>query len=90
MSKRKIRDKVYPERRLEAYERANGQCEALITPQCTRQAEQIHHKAGRGGADPHRLQNLLAVCMYCHNWIHANPSSSYAYGFMETRHYSRG
>jgi 5-methylcytosine-specific restriction endonuclease McrA len=89
MSKKRQRDKIYPERREQTYERAQGRCEAFITPQCTRQAEQIHHKAGRTGEDPHRLTNLLAVCMHCHQWIHANPSQSYSYGFMETRHAKR-
>lgn len=77
--KRQARDKDYGQARADVYERAGGACEVL-GPDCTGACEQVHHKAGRGGPDPHRLDNLKACCGPCHATIHAYPEWAYARG----------
>jgi len=84
-TKRKQRDAVYPQRRREVYERADGLCEVGAVFDCTRRCEQVHHVAGRGGDDPHRLSNLLGACAPCHRFIHANPEVSRERGWMRSR-----
>lgn len=82
--KRAARDAVYPQRRKQVRARAQGLCE-LRTPVCTGQGEQVHHLAGKGGHDPHRLDNLALACGECHRYAHSHPAESYANGWMRTR-----
>lgn len=84
--RRRKRDAAYPAARQAVYVRAEGMCEAQATWRCEREAQQVHHIAGRVGPDPHRLANLLAVCRICHDVIHAMPERSYANGWMVSRH----
>ncbi len=55
--------------------RSGGRCEVALDC-CTTWAAQVHHVVLRsaGGADT--ADNLLHVCMPCHNWIHANPDDA--------------
>lgn len=76
---------MYPQRRLQVYERAGGRCEAIAVDTCTFRCEQVHHVAGRGGDDPHRLTNLLGCCAPCHEWIHRNPAAARDLGYMRSR-----
>ena len=85
-AKRRKRDAVYPLSRRAIYERAEGMCEATVSFDCELGGYQVHHLAGRGGDDPHRLENLLLCCRPCHEWIHAHPAESYEQGFMVKRH----
>lgn len=77
--KRRKRDRDYQRARAYVYERAGGACE-VFGPDCTGRCEQVHHKAGRGGDDPHRLDNLIGACEACHRTIHAYPEWAYARG----------
>lgn len=49
----------------------------------------LHHRQGRGGADPHRAANLILLCgsgtTGCHGHVHSNPSESYESGLMVRR-----
>ena len=49
----------------------------------------LHHRQGRGGADPHRAANLILLCgsgtTGCHGYVHANPAESYGAGWMVRR-----
>lgn len=56
-----------------------------MTRDCTGYCEQVHHKAGRGGPDPHRLDNLVGCCEPCHMWIHAHPAEARDLGLMVSR-----
>ena len=96
--RRRIRDENYQARREMALARSQGFCEAVLED-CTGWAEQIHHLAGRGGPDPHRValddwrapgNNLLAVCGACHREIHNFPRASREAGFMRSRHVRQG
>ena len=84
--RRRKRDAGYPESRTAIYSRAEGMCEARCTIECAGGGHQVHHIAGRGGPDPHRLDNLLLCCAPCHDHIHANPERAYANGWMASRH----
>jgi hypothetical protein len=79
------RDAVYPQRRREVYERADGLCEARASSGCSGRCEQVHHVGGRVGPDPHRLDNLLGVCASCHETIHRFPAWSRDRGLMTSR-----
>lgn len=65
-------------------ERSGGTCEAG-TDRCTHIAVHVHHKAGRVGPDPHHPDQLLHVCLACHDHIHSHPEQSYAMGWMLPR-----
>jgi len=84
--KRRKRDAVYPERREQVWERGNGMCEFC----CMAAMTDVHHIAGRGGPDPHRLENLIGLCRSCHEKAHALPEWARKYGLMRTRHGNRG
>ena len=83
--RRQKRDRNYPKARQAVYARADGRCEAGIWPVCTGRCEQVHHKAGRTGPDPHALDGLLGVCHRCHEWIELNREASYRLGFLVRR-----
>jgi 5-methylcytosine-specific restriction endonuclease McrA len=46
----------------------------------------VHHIAGRGGPDPHRLDNLIGLCRECHDKAHSMPEWARKFGLMRTRH----
>jgi hypothetical protein len=73
---------VYPARRREVWERAGGVCEWCFAAPC----EQVHHLAGRGGSDPHRLDNLIGLCAADHERVHRNPVWAREVGLMRSRH----
>jgi 5-methylcytosine-specific restriction endonuclease McrA len=80
--RRRKRDAVYPERRRQVFERGGGVCEHCLADDMT----DIHHIAGRVGADPHRLTNLIGLCRQDHDKIHANPEWAMKNGLMRSRH----
>ena len=83
--KRQKRDRPYNQARQDLYEAAEGFCQANCNTDCNVWGEQVHHKAGRTGKNPHALDNLLLVCEPCHRHIHGNPELSYANGWMVRR-----
>jgi 5-methylcytosine-specific restriction endonuclease McrA len=79
--RRRKRDRVYGERRQQVWERGNGMCEF-----CSMAAMgSVHHVAGRGGSDPHRLSNLVGLCEPCHRRAHGEPEWARAVGLMRSR-----
>ena len=80
--KRRKRDAVYPAARHTVWARSEGICEVCHAAP----VEQVHHIAGRGGVDPHRLANLLGVCAEDHARIHQNPEWARYKGYMASRH----
>ena len=82
--RRQKRDSGYSDARLAVFDRAHGRCEAGAEG-CTGLMEQVHHVGGRGGADPHRLGNLLGCCAWCHGVIHSRVEESYRRGWMTKR-----
>jgi 5-methylcytosine-specific restriction endonuclease McrA len=67
--KRRKRDAVYNERRKQVFARGDGVCEFCRSASMG----EVHHRAGRGGDDPHRLSNLVGLCGGCHRRAHAEP-----------------
>ena len=79
--KRRKRDAIYGTRRQQVWERGNGMCEF-----CHMAAMgSVHHVAGRGGPDPHRLDNLKGLCEPCHRKAHAEPEWARSVGLMRSR-----
>lgn len=67
--------------RAEVARRSGGLCE-LGGPNCTRKAEQFHHRLMRSQGGPDSAENLLHVCGADHTYIHAYPERSYARGWL--------
>lgn len=86
-TRRRARDAGYPNARKAVYARADGRCEVAG---CAAPVTDVHHLAGRGGPDPHRLDNLLGCCRAHHGLIHANPAWAYAMGYLVRRHGAGG
>lgn len=82
--RRRKRDANYDGQRQAVWERAGGRCEAMALG-CTWTMDAFHHIAGRGGDDPHRLDNLLGVCLACHSLIHSSPQIARERGWMKSR-----
>ena len=80
--KRRKRDAIYGTRREQVWERAEGVCEYCRAAP----VEQVHHIAGRGGADPHRLDNLVGLCARDHERAHREPAWARSVGLMRSRH----
>ena len=79
--RRAKRDRVSAERRREVWERGGGVCEWCHAAEMT----DVHHRAGRVGRDPHRLENLVGLCWGCHQRVHGHPEWARSVGLMETR-----
>ena len=79
--KRRKRDAVYQARRLQVWERGEGICEHCRAAGMG----EVHHLAGRGGPDPHRLENLIGLCGRCHARAHAEPEWARSVGLMRSR-----
>ena len=62
--------------------RRGWRCEARVAELCPNTASQLHHIQARsqGGAvlDP---DNVMAVCLYCHDWIERHPKESKSLGW---------
>lgn len=80
--RRRKRDAVYGARRQQVFERGGGVCEFCLAAPC----EQVHHIAGRGGADPHRLTNLIGLCAECHGRAHGEPLWAREVGLTRSKH----
>jgi len=61
--------------------RANGVCEAK-TSQCVGRVDHLHHRVLRSQGGKHTVENLLAVCMSCHSFIHHHPQLSVENGWI--------
>ena len=80
--RRRRRDAVYPARREQVWARGNGMCEFCHMAAMT----DVHHIAGRGGDDPHRMENLIGLCRGCHERAHGEPVWARSVGLMRSRH----
>ena len=84
-ARRRKRDAGYGKARLQVFDRADGLCEAMVADGCTGMCEQVHHRAGRGGDTPHRLDNLVGLCLPCHDWVGANRTAALELGLLVRR-----
>lgn len=62
--------------------RAKGWCDACGRRMADPGKYEVHHRKlrTRGGGDS--WANLLAVCLICHRWIHAEPTAATEAGLM--------
>jgi len=82
--RRRKRDAVYAKRREQVWERGGGLCEHCKAAPM----QEVHHISGRGGPDPHRLENLVGLCTPDHWKVHGNPEWARSVGLMASRHRS--
>lgn len=74
--------------------RAGARCEVGVTRQCVERdrvfirtgGHQAHHRKLRSQGGLDAVENLLAVCGYCHEWVHAHPSVAQLNGWIVPRH----
>lgn len=66
-------------------DRAAGRCEAG-TPKCVGRVDHLHHRLLRSQGGKHTEDNLLAVCMPCHTFIHHHPQRSVDNGWIVRPH----
>lgn len=67
-----------------ADERAGNICEAG-SPWCTRVIRTHHHRLMRAQGGMGTLENCLACCTACHNFIHGHPKIAYENGWLIRR-----
>lgn len=77
---RPSRNEIPDDSRAVTVARSGGLCEAN-TPVGPHRAVHLHHKEPRRSRN-HAPSNLLHVCSNGHAWIHANPTASYAAGWL--------
>lgn len=82
-SKRQVEMDEYSKKRV-AYLAIHSTCQAGLVD-CTGQATEIHHKAGRIGELYTKISNFLGVCRNCHKFIEENPDDAKHFGFSESR-----
>lgn len=59
----------------------NRLCEAQ-TPVCTGRAVHRHHRRMRSQGGGNESENLMDLCLACHDHIHRNPAESYDRGWL--------
>jgi hypothetical protein len=65
-------------------ERSQGQCEARISHLCTGIGIHAHHIERRVHGGTNALENLLWVCWFCHDRIHAHPAEAVTHGLLKS------
>ena len=69
-----------PAQREAALKRTAGMC--ALHPECGLHAVEVHHRKLRKHGGDNRIENLLPLCAWHHDSIHANPERSYAEGWL--------
>lgn len=78
-------DTVWQEARLAALERCKHIC-----ARCSKSGRlQVHHILPRSAGGGHQQENLTALCLLCHIWVHDNPKESKEDGWLKDRNSSR-
>lgn len=81
--KQKAATKEYNKLR-KIYLAAHPKCE-VGAKDCTKQATEVHHKAGRVGKKLTDAKGFLAVCHSCHVFIENNPVKAKQAGYSKPR-----
>ena len=64
-------------------ERSGGRCEAKVSNLCTGVGSQAHHVRRRAQSGSNDSDNLLWVCLWCHDLLHHNPALANELGMIE-------
>lgn len=78
---KKKKDKEWEVAKKLVAERAKGLCEVRL-PDCFTVMAHTHHIRLRSRGGLHDLDNLLGVCLSCHDYIHRNPAEAKEKGLM--------
>lgn len=70
---------------LECIRDSQGRCQAGIDGVCVANATAVHHKLLRSQGGTDQPSNLMAVCCFCHFWIHDHPIEAARLGFIILR-----
>lgn len=62
----------------------NNECKAKL-PMCTNIATTIHHIAGRMGDRLNDEDNMIPLCMPCHEWVETHPKEAKQLGLSKSR-----
>jgi hypothetical protein len=62
--------------------RSKGRCEIRISPDCSGKAEHEHHRYLRSQGGTGHVENIICVCAFCHNFIHAHVEVSEIMGWI--------
>lgn len=62
--------------------RSGGRCEARVNGHCAGKGGHLHHKRMRSQGGQHTEENLIDVCMHCHQWIHGHTGWAYDHGLL--------
>ena len=73
-AKAKAREQILDEVRPLVFARDGYRCRIGLSPECTGQAEELHHKRLRSQGGLDTPDNLIAACHYCHRWCHNHPA----------------
>lgn len=68
----------------EVIKRCGARCEARVKG-CSGQVDHVHHVLRRSQGGGNQPENLLGVCFWCHEWIHANPREAARRGLLRLR-----
>jgi 5-methylcytosine-specific restriction endonuclease McrA len=86
----RLRDKEWKVNRALTMERAEGRCERQLSPagwsRCSNTARVVHHILPSSAGGTHARSNLMALCVECHDFIHAHPTVSYENGWLISRY----
>jgi len=73
--RRKQEDVEYSKKR-KLFLEAHPSCQAKLPGICTGEATDIHHMAGKIGANYLDVNNFIALCRACHNFCELNPKDA--------------
>lgn len=64
---------------------ANNLCQASLQAVCSTFSTDVHHIAGRTGDLLNDINNWMAVCRGCHDWIENHPKESIEIGYRKSK-----
>jgi hypothetical protein len=80
--KRQAENRRYFRWRKDELGRRGWQCEARVVDECLGSSSQLHHILSRSQGGPLMdPDNVMSVCLYCHEWIERHPIEAASKGW---------